>query len=281
MITNFNEQLAIDFDIEIAVFLENLIYWLKFNSSKDDINQRNFYDGRYWSYNSYTELSKLFPIWSPKTMRTIIARCVKHDLIAIGNFNHKKYDNTNWYTLSDKALTYFPYVAAKLYPASSSEVSAAGPELYTPAQTGRTPAQTGRPIPTLPTIKENNTTNSEFANSPAAATKPKKQPSVELRELIEVYRQEFPNNPQPHPKVISTTLQKTLSSLVKRWPELAPDGKPLSADTFRRYLIALKGGAPKFALGEYVTQSGNRKKNNLETFARWNTVVKFLENQYS
>jgi hypothetical protein len=127
-------------------------------------------------------------------------------------------------------------------------------------------------------------TNSESCDSPVAAIKdkPQKQSSGELLHLlIDCYRREFPNNPQPHARVISTSLQKTLQSLIKRWPELDPNGNPLTPELFGRYLYLLRTTAPKFSLGEYETQSGNRKKNGLETFARWNTVVKFMENQYS
>lgn len=126
-------------------------------------------------------------------------------------------------------------------------------------------------------------TNSEFQNSPVVASEPKKpnKPSALLWELVAVYRKVFPDNPQPHKRVISTSLQRTLATLVKRWPELDPEGKVLTVDAFERYLSLLKTTAPKFSLGEYVTDQGNRKKNNLETFARWNTVVKFLENAYS
>ncbi len=109
----------------------------------------------------------------------------------------------------------------------------------------------------------------------------KGSPTEALMQYIDVYREIFPNNPQPHKRVIATSLQKTLSTLIKRWPELDPEGKPLTVESFTRYLSLLKTTAPKFSLGEYVTDDGNRRKNSLETFCRWNTIVKFLENQYS
>ncbi len=317
MITNFSEQLWIDFDLEVAIFLENLVSWIRFNASKDNPEQRNFHEGRYWSYNSYPQLAKLFSGWTSKTMRTIITRCIKHELILVGNFNKKKYDNTNWYTLSDKALAYFPIAAEKLYPDSSVDSDIGGLDLYTAAQTGRTPAQTGRPIPEDLNSLRNNTTNSsnsDYSSNQSENNSEVVQPTdkpdksaksdycdtqtedksvllknkqkgkggtAELRQYIDVYRDEFPDNPQPHPKVISTSLQKTLQTLIKKWPELDPNGNPLNPETFRRYLQQLRICAPKFSLSEYETVSGHRKKNSLETFARWNTVVKFLENQYS
>ena len=129
-----------------------------------------------------------------------------------------------------------------------------------------------------------NNTNSESDDSPTTATKEKNKKLATdelLRELIDVYRDEFPDNPQPHKTLIATSLRKTMRTLVKQWPEADPQKRPLTPDIFRQYMKALKTLAPKFSLNAYTTQDGNRKKNNLETFCRWNTLVKFLENQYS
>ena len=130
--------------------------------------------------------------------------------------------------------------------------------------------------------------NNTYAAS-AKIDKPKTQKAVNsvktqnlaLKELIDVYRKVFPDNPQPHSSAISTSLGKALLTLVKRWPELDPEGKGLTPEAFERYMLALKSMAPKFALGEYVTEQGNKTKHGLETFCRWNTVVKFLEGAYS
>jgi len=248
---SFNVQLAIDFDKDIATFLNNLAFW----THKNAANRKHYHEGRYWIYNSIPAWLILFPYETTESIRRIIRNCVKHDLLIIGNFNKKSYDNTNWYSLSDKALKYFPLVF--------------GSVLNTPVDSNSTPVDSNRPIPNINTnIK---TTNSS-SNS---------KPNPELMELIACYREVFPDNPQPHKRVISTTLQRTLLSLVKRWPELDPESKPITIDGFKRYLIALRGGAPRFSLGEYTTDSGRRKKNSLETFARWDTIVKFLEGAYS
>lgn len=130
----------------------------------------------------------------------------------------------------------------------------------------------------------NTTTNSEFPSeiTPTIVKKVNsKKPNLELMELINIYRKVFPENPQPHSRVISTSLQQTLRSLIKRWPELDPNGKPLTYEMFEKYLKTLREDAPNFSLKEYTTSSGNKRKNGLDTFARWNTVVKFMEQQYS
>jgi hypothetical protein len=175
MITGFNEQLWIDFDLEIAVFLENLAAWLRINASKDNEARRNYHEGRYWSYDSYTELSKRFPGWSSKTIRTIVARCVKKGLILIGNFNKKKYDNTNWYTLTDTALVYFPLLH--------------GSTLNTVAQTGKTLDQMGRPIPEKPnSLSSNiNITTSVLGNADSSSNISLKPDYLSESEKVDLY----------------------------------------------------------------------------------------------
>lgn len=270
-----NEQLMYDTkDANLCIFMANLSTWIKYNSSKLHLplSERNYHDGRYWSYNSVNDFVKYFGFWSIKNIRTIIKNCIDQGLVITSTFNKKKYDNTLWYSLTDKGLEYFPKVREVF--------------LTTLADSGKTLADSGKPIPEhINAVSNNSITNiseSDDSLAPAIQEKKKKQSSVEMmRQLIEVYRQEFPDNPQPHPRVISTTLERTLQTLIKRWHELDPDGNPLTVELFQRYLHMLRLTAPKFSLGEYETQSGRRKKNDLVTFSRWDTVVKFLENKYS
>lgn len=256
MITSFDEQLAIDFDVESAIFIQSLAQWTRRNAA----NQHNFHEGRYWSYNTYDALTKIFPYWSKKQIERLTLKCIKHGLMLKGNFNQKKYDKTCWYAMTDKALMYFPYLSNLI----SSQPSDPTPEIGSPDP------EIGRPIPKHTTTSSINTTNSGKS----------KNLNI-LRELIDIYREVFPNNPQPHDRLISTSLQKTLQTLIKRWPEADPEGRPLDVAAFRRYLDYLKSSSPQFALGEYETPNGKRKKNGLETFARWNTLVKCLEGAYS
>lgn len=123
--------------------------------------------------------------------------------------------------------------------------------------------------------------NNSISESSKKSKTQKKDLASQLEELIAVYREEMPDNPQPFGRVVSTTLRQTLLSLIKQWPQLDPEGKALTPEAFRRYLKMLKIEAPQFALGTYQTADGRTKKNGLITFARWNTVVRFLEGAYS
>lgn len=263
MITNFDEQLAIDFDVESAIFIQSLAQWTRRNAA----NNHNFHEGRYWTYNTYDALTKIFPYWSKKQIERLTLKCINHGLMLKGNFNQKKYDKTCWYSMTDKALMYFPYLSTLI----TSQSSDPTPEI------GNATPEIGLAIPehtTTSSINTNTTTSSSKSKSKA-------KPQELMREMIAVYREVFPNNPQPHAVGISTTLQKTLQTLIKRWPELDPAGNALDIPSFRKYLQLLRETAPKFSLGEYVTKDGNKKKNKMETFCRWNTLVNFLENTYS
>jgi hypothetical protein len=266
MLANVTEQLWIDFGLDSAVFLDYIAFWIKGNARNKQ--PRNFHEGRYWTYNTLDALHTEFRGWSRDTIRGIIRKCVKNELLIVSNFNKKKYDRTCWYTLSDKAIQYYPKLLEimQVMPDNPGGVSCG--DFATPS--GENPT----PIPKQLPSSNNNT----IITKPSSG---KVKVEELMRELIQVYREEFPNNPQPHRTLISTSLEKVLRGLIKRWPEADPEKRPLDAQAFRRYMIALKEIAPKFALGTYETPHGKWKKNGLETFARWNTLVRFLEEQYS
>ena len=60
----FNVDIATKYGILEAVLLENINFWI----TKNKANDKNFYDGFYWTYNSITALSKLFPYASRATI---------------------------------------------------------------------------------------------------------------------------------------------------------------------------------------------------------------------
>ena len=257
-----NEQLMHDTkDANVCIFIANLATWLRTNAGKlhKPLEQRNFHEGRYWSYNSLQGFVKYFGFWSPQNLKTIIKKCIAEGLIITNTFNKKKFDNTLWYSLTDKGLEYYP--------------SLRDTTLNTLVSSNQRLVDSNQTIPKTLTTCSNNTITTISSS--------KSKSNELMREMIEVYRKEFPNNPQPHPTLIATNLQRTLQTLIKRWPEADPRGLSLDIESFQRYLEHLRLTAPKFSLGEYLTDNGNRKKNSMETFCRWNTFVQFLEGKYS
>ena len=101
----FNTEIAKEVGVNAAVILENIAHWVL----KNKANDKNFYDGRYWTYNSRTAMTALFPYLSEKQVRYALDALRKADMVITGNYNKSSYDRTLWYTVSDScAKKYFP-----------------------------------------------------------------------------------------------------------------------------------------------------------------------------
>lgn len=241
MLTNFCEQLATDLkEIEVPVFIENLAYWIRKNAA----NEKHFHENRYWSYNSYPAFAKLYPFWSVQTIRRIIKRAVKYGLLIIGNFNKKSFDNTNWYTLTDKALSYFPALHGLI--------------LNTPVENDRPPVEIDRPIPKALTTSSNI--------------------NITISDIVETYHEELPELPKT--KVVDSKLKGQLTKMVKSWPRYQKEGKEFTIQSFRDYLLLIKQHYSWF-LKPYKTESGNETKCNLRKITREINIAKFVNGEFS
>jgi DNA-binding PadR family transcriptional regulator len=137
---SFDHIVATNHGVNEAIFLNNLAFWIRTNWAKN----KNFHDGRTWSYNSYAGFIKYFPFWTEKQIRTIVNSCEKQGLLCSSNYNTAKYDRTKWYSLTDKGLKLFPDLICPN--GQMEETDQAVPS-----------AQMGRPIPDINTnIKQDN-----------------------------------------------------------------------------------------------------------------------------
>lgn len=84
------------YGVEGAIVLANMRFWI----AKNKANERHFYQGRYWTYNSARAFSELFPYWSPHQIRRILAKLVSDGVMVVGEFNQNPYDHTKWYSLN-------------------------------------------------------------------------------------------------------------------------------------------------------------------------------------
>ena len=67
---DFNEEVAKNVGVEEAIMLSNIQWWCKKNEA--DRSQMHFHDDKYWTYNSETAFSELFPFWTHKQISRII-----------------------------------------------------------------------------------------------------------------------------------------------------------------------------------------------------------------
>ena len=95
---SFNVEVATKYGMLEAVLLENINFWV----AKNKANEKKFYDGFYWTYNSITALSKLFPYASRATIFRALHNLEDAGLILAGNYNKDASDKTKWYTLTKK-----------------------------------------------------------------------------------------------------------------------------------------------------------------------------------
>ena len=101
---HFNIEVATDYDMGCAVFINNVAHWILKNAA----NEVNFHEGKYWTYNSIPAFAKIFPYLNATQLKYIIKKCVLKGLVIKGSFNKAGYDKTNWYTLTPLAINYYP-----------------------------------------------------------------------------------------------------------------------------------------------------------------------------
>ena len=95
MIHSFNIEVAKELGVEKAVLVHNICFWIK----KNEANNVNFIDGRFWTYNSAEAFSDLFPYWKKSKIYRLIKTMEEEQILLSGNFNSSSYDRTKWYTI--------------------------------------------------------------------------------------------------------------------------------------------------------------------------------------
>ena len=96
-------SVAAQYGAEEAVFLHVIVSYARNNKAND----RNFRDGRWWTYNSLSAWEVEFPWWSSKQIRRIIASCEKQGALILGEYNTDRRDRTAWYSPSDALLEHY------------------------------------------------------------------------------------------------------------------------------------------------------------------------------
>ena len=91
----FDPKIAKKIGVEEAIMFSNIEYWIE----KNKANNKHFYDGYYWTYNSQMAFCKLFPFWTRNQIRRILDNLSENGYIVIGNYNKSSYDKTSWFRL--------------------------------------------------------------------------------------------------------------------------------------------------------------------------------------
>lgn len=92
---SFDPEIAKDVGVNCAIMYANLEFWCQKNAAND----KHFYDGHYWTYNSMPAFETLFPWWSYAQVRRILENLEKNGYILCGSYNKSPYDKTKWYAV--------------------------------------------------------------------------------------------------------------------------------------------------------------------------------------
>lgn len=98
MTYSFDIDVAKEYGVNAAIMIKNFQFWIM----KHRAEEKNFYDGRYWTYNSVRGWTELFCFWTPNQIRTILDSLVEKGVLKRGNYNPTPYDRTLWYAFVDE-----------------------------------------------------------------------------------------------------------------------------------------------------------------------------------
>ena len=99
---HFNVGIAKDYGIEESIILHNFYYWL----AKNAANEKFFFDGLYWFYNSKKAFAESFTYMNETKIFRVIKNLEENGIVVKGNYSKDKWDKTNWYAFTIEGLKY-------------------------------------------------------------------------------------------------------------------------------------------------------------------------------
>ena len=97
---NFYVCDAINHGVEKAVLIYNLAYWILHNQA----NNKNYINGKNWTYNSSKALALIFPFWNERKIYRMLKQLEHANIIEIAEFNQNPYLHTKWYTIVEESI---------------------------------------------------------------------------------------------------------------------------------------------------------------------------------
>lgn len=85
-------ELAEEIGLSESIVFMQIAFWIA--------GTNNLEDGRWWTYQSLADMQeKAFKFWDRSTIARIINRLAERGLIIVGNYNPRKADQTQWFSL--------------------------------------------------------------------------------------------------------------------------------------------------------------------------------------
>ena len=100
---HFPPSVAMECGVNAAIFLRDIYFWCKTNEN----NNENFFEGRWWTYQTMNGFCNRHPYWTKNQVEYLIRTCKDKGYLLIGHFSDNPMHRTCWYALSDKGQALF------------------------------------------------------------------------------------------------------------------------------------------------------------------------------
>lgn len=148
---HFDVEIAQEHGLDLAVLIHHFQFWI----GKNAANNRNLFEGRYWTHNTQEALEIIFPYWSRSQIKRKLKKLEDEKLFVTGFFNKSGFDRTKWYAFSDKLLEKFPHLVGPCVSSSDESVPSKGQDRPNEETKPSVPSDDSVPseetIPSLPT----------------------------------------------------------------------------------------------------------------------------------
>lgn len=84
-----------------AIVLQQINYWIQANKQAN----RNYRDGKHWTYNSVDEWQRQFRWWSRSTIKRTLKNLEDKGILVVGNYNKRGFDKTKWYSINKEKFS--------------------------------------------------------------------------------------------------------------------------------------------------------------------------------
>lgn len=106
---SFNVEVAKEVGVLAATIFNNIGFWVDNNRA----NERNYHDGRYWTYNSVRAFAEQFPYATESQIAGALKKLRDSGYLETGQYCEDKRDRSLWYTLSRNGeKTFYGYAIA-------------------------------------------------------------------------------------------------------------------------------------------------------------------------
>lgn len=146
MFYQFDTEVAKVVGANAAVIFHNIAFWCARNRA----NGKHEHDGRFWTYNSASAFSELFPWLTERQIRTALGKLESAGLVVSGNYNSMPYDRTKWYAVGDEGERFALFGADK-----TGESTNENEEFELTKKSDQNPLN-GRPVPDSKPDKKKN-----------------------------------------------------------------------------------------------------------------------------